>query len=87
MKKYRGSLWIGMMICLLSLHAPGADKVQAADNDIDLSGFPNVQGQFEDLTKELGLALSYLPMSPAEPLGITGFDVGVEGTFAKIKSD
>ncbi|MBI5197610.1 MAG: hypothetical protein HZA19_03270, partial [Nitrospirae bacterium] len=26
-------------------------------------------------------------MSPAEPLGITGFDVGVEGTFAKIKSD
>jgi len=88
MKKYHASLSLGVLLSFLLLTVSGgADKAQAADNDIELGAGLDTQAEFENLAKELGLALSYLPMSPAEPLGITGFDVGVEGTFAKIESD
>lgn len=36
------------------------------------------QTQFRLLSEDLGAALSYKPLSPAEPLGITGFDMGIE---------
>lgn len=45
-----------------------------------------LQSQFKDMSKELGLLISYAPLSPAEPLGILGFDAGVEITAAKIDS-
>lgn len=35
------------------------------------------QGNFKILSEDLGSALSYKPVTPAEPLGITGFDVGI----------
>ncbi|WP_298138697.1 hypothetical protein [Acidiferrobacter sp.] len=35
------------------------------------------QAQFQNLTSDLGAALSYKDMMPAAPLGLTGFDVGV----------
>lgn len=57
----------------------------AAGNDIKLD--PSiVQKQFEDLSKEVGLIISYVPLAPAEPLGITGFDIGIEVTAANISS-
>lgn len=37
------------------------------------------QPQFQNLTQDLGAALSYKDMMPAAPLGITGFDIGVTG--------
>jgi hypothetical protein len=56
--------------CLL---APGA---WAAGFDItDLQSLN--QGQFRQLSQDLGAALSYKPLAPAEALGITGFDIGV----------
>jgi hypothetical protein len=36
------------------------------------------QANFRLLSEDLGGALSYKPLSPAEPLGATGFDLGVE---------
>ncbi len=36
------------------------------------------QSEFKDFVKELGMALAFHPMSPAEPLGILGFDVAAE---------
>ena len=42
------------------------------------------QQNFKDLTKELGAALSFNPITPAESLGITGFDIGVEVSATKI---
>lgn len=36
------------------------------------------QTEFRLLSEDLGAALSYKPVTPAEPLGITGFDIGVE---------
>ena len=39
---------------------------------------PISQNGFESLTKEAGAALGYRNMAPAEPLGVTGFDIGFE---------
>ena len=38
------------------------------------------QSDFDVLSKDLGAALSYKPVTPAAPLGITGFDIGIEAT-------
>lgn len=61
-----------------------ASQCIAAGKDIELEAI--AQGQFEDLSKEIGLIISYVPLSPAEPLGILGFDIGVEVTGVKISS-
>lgn len=43
-----------------------------------------IQGQFKALSTDLGAALSYKALAPAEPQGITGFDIGVELTATKL---
>lgn len=53
-----------------------AGGVQAAD-DLDNIG-ALLQGDFKKLSEDLGASLSYKAVTPAEPLGITGFDLGVE---------
>lgn len=45
------------------------------------------QDSFEDLSREIGLIISYSPAAPAEPLGLTGFDIGAEVSVHKIESD
>jgi hypothetical protein len=45
------------------------------------------QSDFKNFSTELGLALSYVPLAPAEPLGgkvLPGFDIGIEATVIKI---
>ncbi len=42
------------------------------------------QGDFQEFVKEFGTAVLFNPMSPAEPLGIFGFDVSVETVFTDI---
>jgi len=59
----------------------------AQAGELNLTGSGLDQSTFKDLSKELGLAVSYLPVSPAEPLGIVGFDAGIEVTAASLKSD
>lgn len=39
-----------------------------------------VQPEFRTLSEDLGAALSYKPITPAAPLGTTGFDMGIEVT-------
>lgn len=56
-----------------------------ADNDIDsLSNL--VQTEFKLLSEDLGSAISYRGVIPAEPLGITGFDLGLEVTATSIEN-
>ncbi len=47
---------------------------------------PTSQDDFKNLSRDLGLAISYVPLSPAEPLGglLPGFDAGVELTAVTI---
>jgi len=42
------------------------------------------QSNFRLLSEDAGAALSYHPQTPTEPLGVTGFDVGLSLTMAKI---
>ena len=44
------------------------------------------QDEFHRMSQDLSAALSYKPLTPAEPLGLFGFDVGVAGTDTKIKN-
>lgn len=61
----------------------GAGPALAGDNDIVLS--PSLtQGRFNTLVDELGMATAYAPFSPAETLGVTGFELGASLTMVKI---
>ncbi|MDT8385463.1 MAG: hypothetical protein RRB22_13735 [Gammaproteobacteria bacterium] len=55
-------------------------------SDIDNIGGLS-QGLFKDLTADLGAALSYKAIKPAEPLGSLGFDIGFEVTSTSLESD
>ncbi len=57
-----------------------------ADNDLD--DLTNLaQKQFRDISEILGAASSYKALSPAEPLGTLGFDIGVEVTATNLDKD
>ncbi|GFO65287.1 hypothetical protein M1B72_02170 [Geomonas paludis] len=62
---------------LLALTCALSGATQAMAKDISFSS-PLTQKQFRDLTREAGAAISYKNIAPAEPLGISGFDVGAE---------
>jgi len=44
-----------------------------------------VQGEFTGIAEDLGATLSYKPLTPAEPLGITGFDIGLAATGTRLQ--
>lgn len=44
-----------------------------------------VQSELEEITKELGFAISYTPLAPAAPLGLLGFNIGIEATMLDIE--
>lgn len=53
----------------------------------DLDALQNLgQTQFRLLSEDLGAALSYKAVLPAEPLGVTGFDLGLEMTVVNIEN-
>jgi hypothetical protein len=45
-----------------------------------------VQTDFRKLSEDLGSALSYKAVIPATPLGLTGFDLGMEVTATKLQN-
>lgn len=58
-------------------------SISLAIDDIKFS-LGMTQSTFRDFSKELAVATSFKPLAPAEPLGITGFDIGVEVTALNI---
>lgn len=62
-----------------------APAATAADDIENLELLP--QNQFRGFSEDLGAALSYKPLAPAEAAGVTGFDVGLEFSSTKIESD
>ncbi len=77
---------VGFLTVIIALAFGAAAPVRAADNDIQLSG-TLTREDFRSLTRQLGFAASYFPLAPAAPLGILGFDVGVEATAVKISQN
>jgi hypothetical protein len=43
------------------------------------------QQEFRALSDDLGAALSYKPLTPTEPLGLFGFDIGIAATGTRLK--
>ena len=77
-----GSIFLAIIL-LISLLYPAPSF--SAGNDIKLKT-NLLQNEFKDLSREIGLVISYVPLAPAEPLGTIGFDLGVEVTAARISS-
>lgn len=59
----------------------------AAGNDLVIPSVGYVQQEFKDLSETIGILISYKPLAPAEPLGILGFDFGVEVTAVDVDQD
>jgi len=52
---------------------------------VDVDNLVNIsQGDFRKLSEDAGAAFSYHPQTPTEPLGITGFDVGLSLTLSTL---
>lgn len=60
-----------------------ACNISFAFDDIKFS-LGMTQSTFRDFSKEFAIATSLKPLAPSEPLGITGFDIGVEVTAINI---
>lgn len=67
------------LFCILGA---AAQPAFAANNINNLQAL--AQAEFRALSEDLGSALSYKPLTPAEPLGVTGFDMGIEVTSTKM---
>ena len=52
--------------------------------ELKLDSLKDSQGKFRALTEDLGAALSYRGITPTEPLGILGFDVGLALTTTEL---
>ncbi|MGV6857704.1 MAG: hypothetical protein ACWA5X_01910 [bacterium] len=63
-----------------------APALSLAANDFNSLQALN-QSQFKTLAENLGAVTSYKGVAPAEPLGVTGFDLGVEITATEIDKD
>ncbi|HBA86791.1 MAG TPA: hypothetical protein DCZ75_02055 [Geobacter sp.] len=59
---------------------------QAMAKDINFSSAIS-QENFKSLSKQAGAAISYKNTAPAAPLGLTGFDAGVELSAIKVSGD
>ncbi len=65
----------------------GASLLPTAARAADINSINLLtQQQFRLLSEDLGATLSFKPLIPAEPLGITGFDVGVAVTATDLKN-
>jgi hypothetical protein len=65
---------LGGLMAASPAWAQDIDQLQAA-----------AQAEFRLLSEDLGAALSYHAQIPAEPLGITGFDIGVGVTATRLE--
>jgi len=53
----------------------------------DINQIQNLnQARFRLLSEDLGAALSYKPLTPTTPLGLTGFDLGIAATSTKLQN-
>ena len=69
------------LVCVLGCFT---QPVWAANNiDLTLLG---AQSDFKVFSEDLGSALSYKALTPPAPLGVTGFDIGLEVTSTKMRN-
>ena len=69
-------------LVFVSLFGVSLPAVAGDINNINGLSQPN----FRLLSEDLGAALSYKPLTPTAPLGITGFDLGIAATSTKLQN-
>lgn len=79
-RMHRPGIWRSLGVLLLGAMPAAAF---AGLDDIDALS----PSQFKTLAADLAAALSYKSLTPAEPLGITGFDIGVGMSVMQTDSD
>jgi hypothetical protein len=79
----RNTIIMKKYLSLLSVLGCFAQPVWAANN-IDLANL--APSDFKTFSEDMGSALSYKPVTPPTPLGITGFDLGLEVTSTKMRN-
>lgn len=75
-----------ILVTLFALFAM-APNAYAGDADITFPASGFIQSEFEDLSRQIGLAVAYKQAAPAETLGLIGFDIGIEVSQAMIDED
>ncbi|GAB4115407.1 MAG: hypothetical protein Fur0026_01240 [Sideroxydans sp.] len=65
---------------LIALTATLVFSQPALAGNINLGALGGVQADFRNVSEDLGSALSYKGVVPAESMGVTGFDLGLEVT-------
>ncbi len=60
-----------VLACTLGIAQP------ALAGTVNIGALGGVQADFRNLSEDLGSALSYKAIAPAEALGVTGFDIGL----------
>jgi hypothetical protein len=73
-----------MKIILSLLLTLGCFAQSVWAGNIDNIGSLN-QSQFKTFSEDIGSVASYKPVTPAEPLGVFGFDLGIEATQTKLQ--
>ena len=71
-------------ILLLGVLGCFVQPVLAANINLGTAGF--TQADFKAFSEDMGSALSYKAVTPPAPLGITGFDIGLEVTSTKVQN-
>ncbi|QBZ82016.1 hypothetical protein GHNINEIG_00040 [Hydrogenovibrio crunogenus] len=71
-------------LCFIGFIFPAL--VSAGTNNIDYLNFES-QSQFKEFAKDLTGALSVKTLEPAEPLGVSGFDIGISYNLSQFKYD
>jgi hypothetical protein len=71
----RGLVVVSLFAVSLPVAAADINQIQTLTQD-----------EFHKLSQDLGAALSYKPLTPTAPLGLTGFDVGIAVTSTSIKN-
>lgn len=66
---------VALLAAPLAVHAADINRLDTVTQD-----------SFNRLSRDLGAALSYKAVTPAEPLGVTGFDIGIEASSTHLKS-
>lgn len=70
------TLGLGLVMALSANTAMAAENINTIEN--------LAQDEFAAFSEDMGAVLSYKALAPAEPLGITGFDVGIELTATSL---
>lgn len=76
--------WIAVVLAAAAILSGPPHAAHAAKYDIIIPDGVLSQSMFKDLSEQVGLAVAYHPLAPAEPLGLLGFDIGVEVTAIDI---